>query len=241
MSYALIRLLSAVFCIGTAGWGLSALAAPVPIWVGTGLVVAYLFWTGKRGIFIASIWITLLVSLAIAFDLSPAFWPEKLKYRYWALCLMLIWGAAIAVIWFLGLYGSQPSSAPPKERNAASILEYMMPQVRDSLNDHQLIEVERLIGLALPKPTPKLVDLRVEIDLLINRFYIVFLVGKDRRQGTRHYQVSRFTQIGNWLTGILLLAGFNIAITITILLFAYLMKSALGINLLPGHFRGFGK
>jgi len=154
---------------------------------------------------------------------------------------MLIWGVAIAAIWTLGLSGSKTSSAPTKERNAASVLDCMMPQVRDSLNDHQLIEVERLIGLALPKPTPKLVDLRVEIDLLINRFYIVFLVGKDRRQGTRHYQVSRFTQIGNWLTGILLLFGFNVAITITILLFAYLMKSALGINLLPGHFRGFGK
>lgn len=240
MNDSLLRLLGVIISVGITGWGLSILEAPFPIWLVTGLVVAYLFWTGRRGVFIASIWITLLVSLAIALDLSPDFWPEKLHYRYWAMCLMLIWAVAIAAIWLVGSYTTQPKPSLQQARTAASILDTMTPQVRSSLNAQQLSEVERLIDQALPKPTPKLVDLRVDVDLLINRFYIVLLVGKDRRQTRRHYPVSHLTQLGNWLTAVVLLIGFNLTVSVTVLLFAYLMKSALGINLLPGHFRGFG-
>jgi hypothetical protein len=130
----------------------------------------------------------------------------------------------------------------PRQRGAtaASFINQMDPAVQASFTPHQQAEIARVIDLAIAKPTPKLVDLRFEIDLLISRFFIVLMVGKDRRRAPRNIAVSRLTQFGNWLAAVLLIVGFNLALSSSVLMFAYLLKSALGINLLPGHFRGFG-
>jgi hypothetical protein len=112
--------------------------------------------------------------------------------------------------------------------------------VRDSLTPDQWAEVSRVVNLALPKPSPKLIDLRVDMDLLISRYYIVIMVGKDRRRSARPPVISPVTRWVNWVAAVLLLLGFNLAVSVGLFLLAYLLKSALGINLLPGHFRGFG-
>ena len=126
-----------------------------------------------------------------------------------------------------------------QQRTAADILGCMTPAIRDSLNDQQQGEVARLIDLALPKPAPKLVDLRFNVDLIFNRFFIVLFVGQDRRQSKRAYSTSPWTTLGNWIIAIVLLLGLNLAISVTALLLAYLVKSALNIDLTPGHFKGF--
>ncbi|PSN18608.1 hypothetical protein C7271_11665 [filamentous cyanobacterium CCP5] len=136
---------------------------------------------------------------------------------------------------------SNLAPSPRRDRTPATILDLMTPSVRESLSEYQLTEMERLIALALPKPAPKIVDLRFDIDLLVSRFYVVLFVGKDRRQSVRQHSVSPLTVIGNWLTAIVLLLGVNLAVSLAVMLLAYLVKSALGINLFPGHFRGFGK
>ena len=123
---------------------------------------------------------------------------------------------------------------------AAAYLAQLDPEVQTSLTPQQRAEVERVIDLAIPKPAPKLVDLRFDIDLLISRYFIVLMVGKDRRRTPRSLPVSRLTQFGNWVAAVVLLLGFNLALSTSVLMLAYLIKSALGINLLPGHFRGFG-
>ncbi|MBW4484319.1 MAG: hypothetical protein KME14_17415 [Tildeniella torsiva UHER 1998/13D] len=122
----------------------------------------------------------------------------------------------------------------------ATYLTQIDPNVQASLNSQQWAELERVIDLAIPKPAPKLVDLRFEVDLLISRYFIVLMVGKDRRRTPRSVPVSRFTQLGNWMAAVILLLGFNLAISTSVLMAAYLIKSALGIDLLPGHFRGIG-
>ncbi|MEA5447733.1 hypothetical protein VB780_04075 [Leptolyngbya sp. CCNP1308] len=122
----------------------------------------------------------------------------------------------------------------------ATYLTQIDPDVQASLTTQQWAELERIIDLAIPKPAPKLVDLRFEVDLLISRYFIVLMVGKDRRRAPRSAPVSRFTQFGNWMAAVILLLGFNLAISTSVLMAAYLIKSALGIDLLPGHFRGFG-
>lgn len=124
--------------------------------------------------------------------------------------------------------------------NATTYLNQLAPEVQTSLTPQQLAEVERVIALAIPQPAPKVVDLRFDIDLLVSRYFIVLMVGKDRRRASRSRSVSRLTQFGNWVTAVVLLLGFNLALSASILMLAYLVKSALGINLLPGHFRGFG-
>ncbi len=133
----------------------------------------------------------------------------------------------------LGTTAHRPLPTP------ATYLAQLAPQVRASLTPEQWGELERIVELAIPKPAPKLVDLRFEVDLLISRYFIVLMVGKDRRRVSRNTPVSRLTQFGNWVAAVLLLLGFNLALSTSVLMAAYLIKSALGIDLLPGHFRGF--
>lgn len=135
----------------------------------------------------------------------------------------------------------QPPGSKPVRRALTPdhYLAQIAPSVRDSLTPDQWAEVSRVVDLALPKPSPKLIDLRFDIDLLISRYYIVIMVGKDRRHSVRPHTVSPLTRWANWTAAAMLLLGFNLAISAGVLLLAYLIKSALGIDLFPGHFRGF--
>ncbi len=108
-------------------------------------------------------------------------------------------------------------------------------QIRDSLTPEQLAAFRNLLQEAIPKPSPKIVDLRFVVDLLISRFYVVLFVGKDRRRKPRKYLSRRFTRIGNIIAVIILLIAANLTISGLIVLIAYLVKSALNINIMPGH------
>lgn len=136
----------------------------------------------------------------------------------------------------------QPSRPVAGERALTpdAYLDQIDPAVQASLTPDQWGEVRRVMALALPQPSPKLIDLRFDIDLLLSRYYIVLMVGKDRRRSTRPYAVSGVTRWANWVAAVVLLLGLNLAISAGVLLLAYLLKSALGINLFPGHLRGFG-
>ncbi|MEM1308845.1 MAG: hypothetical protein AAGF98_04965 [Cyanobacteria bacterium P01_H01_bin.153] len=136
-----------------------------------------------------------------------------------------------------------PSQRPVTvERSPEGILNCMDTSTRNELTPAQLTEVRRLISLALQNPSaPKLVDLRVTVDLMFSRFFLVLFVGKDRRQTWRDRPESRGTAILNWLAAVILLIGFNFTFCLSLVLIAYLLKSALNIDLVPGHLRGFGK
>ena len=94
-------------------------------------------------------------------------------------------------------------------------------------------------GIDLPQDTPpqrpKLIDIRFAVDLVLTRFYIVLMVGKDRRDRRRTHSVQGLTKIGNMITAVLLLLGVNLAISAFLVLSFYLIKSMLGINLMSGH------
>lgn len=125
---------------------------------------------------------------------------------------------------------------PYIKRTPQDYLEAMEPELRAQLSDAQRQEMLRLLDLAVPKPAPKIVDLRFAVDLLLERFHVVVVVGKDRRRQPRAHRVSRLTRAANWLVGIGLLLGLNLLLSVALFLVAYLIKSALGIDLLPGHF-----
>lgn len=88
---------------------------------------------------------------------------------------------------------------------------------------------------------PKLIDIRFGVDLVVTRFYVVLMVGKDRRDQNRTHVVKGWTKLGNTLAAVLLLLGANLAISGFIVLSLYLLKSMLGINLMPGHFTEYLK
>ncbi|MDY6936883.1 MAG: hypothetical protein SWY16_04380 [Cyanobacteriota bacterium] len=111
------------------------------------------------------------------------------------------------------------------------------PEIRSSLNEEQLAEIRRAIDSAIPKPAPKIVDLRFVVDLVLTRFYVVLLVGKDRRKKPRKYVPNQMAKVGNTLAAIVLLVGLNLTISAFLFFGAYLVKSAFGIDLFPGNLR----
>lgn len=122
---------------------------------------------------------------------------------------------------------------PYGKRTASDYIDMMETGVRDSLTPKQLEAVHMLVTSALPKPAPKIVDLRFGIDLLISRFYVVVFVGKDQRQHRRGYLPSPLTRLGNMIVAMTLLISINVLISLGIFLLAYLAKSAIGIDLFP--------
>jgi len=89
---------------------------------------------------------------------------------------------------------------------------------------------------AIPRPSPKLVDFRFVVDLIVSRFYVVLFIGKDRRRKPRRYIPEKLARVGNVITATVFLLSANLAVSAFILLAGYLVKSAIGIDLLPGHF-----
>lgn len=109
------------------------------------------------------------------------------------------------------------------------------PDLLASFSPKQLEAITAALETAMlqsaPKPAPKIVDLRVGLDLVFSRFYVVLLVGKDRRKQRRQYFSERVARVGNAIAAALLLLSINLLISLFILLLAYLVKSALGIDL----------
>lgn len=126
---------------------------------------------------------------------------------------------------------------------ADSRVEYILKQidadVRESLTPEQLAEIRAMVRTSILQASPKLVDLRVSIDLVFTRFYVVLFVGKERRKSPRPHTVSGMTAITNKLAAIGLLIGLNLTVSAFIFLLAYLVKSALGINLFDHHLRDY--
>jgi hypothetical protein len=108
--------------------------------------------------------------------------------------------------------------------------------IRESLSLEQLEAFQAILSEAIPKPSPKIVDLRFSIDLVLARFYFVLFVGKDRRHKQRPYNPSPIAKIGNAVAVTLILLGVNLTISGSLLLIGYLLKSMMSIDLFPGHF-----
>lgn len=108
-------------------------------------------------------------------------------------------------------------------------------------NADVLSEPEQRARGRSPQQPPKLIDIRFGVDLVVTRFYVVLMVGKDRRDRQRSHTVGRLTKLGNTLTAVVFLLGTNLALSGSIVLFLYLVKSMLGISLLPGHFADYLK
>jgi hypothetical protein len=128
-----------------------------------------------------------------------------------------------------------------RQQKQALIQDYInqMPAaLRDSFSTTQINAVEHLLekAIVVPKIQPKLVDLRFVVDLVITRFYVVLWVGKDRRSQQRTMKTEGITCVGNRVAAVLLLLAMNLFISGIVFLAVYLVKSALGIDLLPGHF-----
>ena len=105
-----------------------------------------------------------------------------------------------------------------------------------SFDANQLEAIRGLLNDAIPKPSPKIVDLRFMVDFFFSRFYVVLFVQQQRR-----YWAGRLTRVGNLIAAVMLLLAANLVISSFVVLFAYLLKSLVGIDLFPGHFQDYLK
>lgn len=138
----------------------------------------------------------------------------------------------------MNLSSEQKNSAHANyaSRTAEYYLSKIPPDVLRSLRSEQLAAFERILEEAIPKPSPKIVDLRFVVDLIFSRYYVVLFVGKDRRAKARKYAPSQITKIGNIIAASIILVMVNLTVSAFILLTVYLVKSAIGIDLFPSHF-----
>jgi hypothetical protein len=130
------------------------------------------------------------------------------------------------------------SSAPKTpldyhQRTPRYYLARLEPDVLDSFTPQQLHAVVGILTEAIPKSSPKLVDLRFAIDLVLARFYFVILVGKDRRKQKRQYIPQGVAKIGNAIAVVVLLLSLNLLLSLALILLLYLLKTIIGIDILP--------
>ena len=132
-------------------------------------------------------------------------------------------------------YRQEQISNNYRSRTPSYYLEQIEPNILASFTGEQLKEITSILNQAIPKPSPKIVDFRFTIDLVVSRFYIVLFVGKDRRQKQRKYMTEGIARVGNAIAAVILLIGANLVISALIVIFAYLLKSAIGLDFFPGH------
>lgn len=123
--------------------------------------------------------------------------------------------------------------APRKEIDAYTqhVMANIKPDVFKSLNLLQIQAIERALSDSAPfRRHP--IDVRLNINLYFLRFYLVFLIGRDRRQSIRQMERKRwFNASAISLVGSLYLL-FCLSLPVIFALL-YALKSWLGIDLIP--------
>lgn len=107
--------------------------------------------------------------------------------------------------------------------------------IREKLNEQEIDSIKSIIHTAVPRSTPKLIDLRFVADLIVARYFVVLMIGRDIRKQQRQYPVNGITKIANTLAAILLIIAMSLLISAVTILILYLIKSALGIDFFKGH------
>lgn len=121
------------------------------------------------------------------------------------------------------------------DRDANYYMHQIPVHILEKLSDEERGNIKSVILTAIPRPSPKLIDLRFVIDLIFARYFVVLLIGRDVRQQQRQHEVKGITKIANSIVAILLIIGMSLLISSVTILVAYLIKSSLGIDLFPGH------
>jgi len=121
------------------------------------------------------------------------------------------------------------------DRDANYYMHQIPDQILDKLNEEEREGLKSVIQSAIPRPSPKIIDLRFIVDLIFLRYFVVLLIGRDMRKQQRQYQVDGITKVANIFMAIVLIIAMSLLISSVTILIVYLIKSSLGIDVLPGH------
>jgi len=111
------------------------------------------------------------------------------------------------------------------------VLNKISPDVRNSLTEKQLHEIENAIAAGSPlKKHP--IDIRGIIPLFFAKYYFVFLLGRDKRTNTRSIEKGRRKE-GDFFASTLFFLFFTFPLILLLFTVLYITKSELGIDIFP--------
>jgi len=120
---------------------------------------------------------------------------------------------------------------PSTDPYSHAIMQRISPGIRASFTPAQRSAIEQAL-MADQIGKVHAVDIRLTIPLFFARYYLVLLVGRDRRVGTRRSETRR--QQGLSVSSLLLFFFIAVSpVVVAILVILYALKTALGINLMP--------
>ncbi len=121
--------------------------------------------------------------------------------------------------------------APPaSDPFLAQFFERIPGDVAASFTDAQLDAVKRAFG-ARSRGVHS-VDIRFSLPLPWRRHYVVFLLGKERRDPSR-LRLERLLHPLSWVSSAFAVAAFASLVFLPLLVVLYLLKTAMGIDLAP--------
>ena len=127
---------------------------------------------------------------------------------------------------------SHQQSGARSFRQPEDYVQQLSAETLAALKPSQLEDIHRVIALALPDPAPKVLDVRFGINLLFARYFVVFFMGKERRKNARSRGLSWLSKVINAAIATGLVLSINLFVSLSLAIALYLVKSALGIDLL---------
>ncbi|MBD2178550.1 hypothetical protein H6F42_16660 [Pseudanabaena sp. FACHB-1998] len=127
-------------------------------------------------------------------------------------------------------------------RDADYYMDRIPEAIIEKLSTEEHKNIKDVISSALPKPSPKLIDVRFVINLLFARYFFVLLIGKDRYKKRIKVQdiaaphhTRPLTKIAHRIIALLLFFAINLLVSGFIVLFVYVTLSFLGIHLFSNY------
>ncbi|MCU0656077.1 MAG: hypothetical protein MUF64_12735 [Polyangiaceae bacterium] len=114
-----------------------------------------------------------------------------------------------------------------------AVLRQLGPELLASFTDDQRCRLERALFACRPLQRHP-VDIRGVIPLFFWRFYYVLLLGRDRRRRTQQQELERRKQAG-LVADLIFALSVILQVLAVVVVVLYLIKSALGIDLLKKH------
>lgn len=131
-------------------------------------------------------------------------------------------------------------------RDADYYMERISESIVEKLSAEEHKNLKEVISSALPKPSPKLIDLRFVINLIFARYFFVLLIGKDRykkrimnQDSPISYRTNPLKKLAHRLVSVLLFLAMNLLVSVFVLAFIYLVAKLFGFHLLGGNLNAY--
>lgn len=108
------------------------------------------------------------------------------------------------------------------------------PLIEESMNNEQKRESKRLINLALPRQTKKVIEINICF-WFFKLFYITFYLGHEKRDKSRQFNKNFIWELLVMFISSIFVLSVALSLVFAIFLALYYIKSLIGVDLFDGH------